>query len=52
MADLLMMFKSWVLIINAWENGPFLGMLGILSIVQWPALYEYNKENFDILVFN
>ncbi|XP_023340528.1 opsin, ultraviolet-sensitive [Eurytemora carolleeae] len=31
MADLLMMFKSWVLIINAWENGPFLGMLGCLS---------------------
>jgi hypothetical protein len=28
LADLLMMSKSWVLVINMWNNGPFLGLPG------------------------
>ena len=28
LSDLLMMSKSWILIVNAWENGPVLGILG------------------------
>ena len=28
MADILMMSKSWVLVVNAWYNGPVLGMPG------------------------
>jgi hypothetical protein len=28
LADLMMMTKSWVLVINMWHNGPFLGLPG------------------------